>query len=303
MLTGAGCGDRVGAHVRAPPNKEESNMSEVPEYLPRLRAGNGAAPSEGGCLVQVANWLADHDLWTDRAKHVHPVLARFGIWVNDRVDANTRRELALAACRIAGTYRDQLTPAQQTELNAWAAELFLRAPGPGEQPRECSCPACAQVPFNGMLRRDDLPAQEKVDRYFLLVEMFEELSGHQPRAVPEEEWAELAMAMTRPELAPQQVTKQVTKQMISWTPTTTGNYVVTWSGNAVTAVPAEQSISAGKITAAKIEGNIVVNSGQSVKYTAGGWTSCCDCVACTDYDEVELSDFTTWSGNNYASAW
>ena len=50
-------------------------MNSVPDYVPMLRAGATKNPQLGGCLVQIANWLADPTIWTDKPAHVHPVLA------------------------------------------------------------------------------------------------------------------------------------------------------------------------------------------------------------------------------------
>ena len=82
-------------------------MNPVPDYVPMLQSGASATPKQGGCLVQIANWLADPTTWTDNPIHVHPVIAWWAIHVNDMVctagsDEN-RRALALLAPRLIGT--------------------------------------------------------------------------------------------------------------------------------------------------------------------------------------------------------
>jgi hypothetical protein len=78
-------------------------VTAVPDYVPMLIKGKGATPEDGGCLVQIANWLADPTTWTDKALCVDPSLARLAIYANDIADDEHRRRLALLAPRLAGT--------------------------------------------------------------------------------------------------------------------------------------------------------------------------------------------------------
>lgn len=75
----------------------------VPDYLPVLVKGASPDPKSGGCLVQVANWLADPSVWSDEAICVHPDLVHPAIRVNDLVDDEHRRQLALLAPRLSDT--------------------------------------------------------------------------------------------------------------------------------------------------------------------------------------------------------
>ncbi len=81
-------------------------MTAVPDYVPMLIKGKGAKPEDGGCLVQIANWLADPTTWTDEPLCVDDTLARWAIYVNDVADQHHRRQLALLAPRLAGTKLD-----------------------------------------------------------------------------------------------------------------------------------------------------------------------------------------------------
>lgn len=87
-------------------------MTAVPDYVPMLTKGAKAEPKLGGCLVQIANWLADPTTWTDKAKCVDPTLAHLAIYANDMADDAHRHRLALLAPRLAGTKVEDL----KTEL-------------------------------------------------------------------------------------------------------------------------------------------------------------------------------------------
>ena len=75
----------------------------VPDYVPLLRKGTGSTPDEGGCLVQIANWLVDPETWTDEPICVNPTIAWFAIRINDCVGDAARHRLALMAPRISDT--------------------------------------------------------------------------------------------------------------------------------------------------------------------------------------------------------
>lgn len=95
-----------------------------------LRAGATKNPQLGGCLVQIANWLADPTIWTDKPAHVHPVLAAWAIKINDVVclfgTNENRGELALLAPRLTGTGKtgryEMSYFFQEEELNLWLTE-------------------------------------------------------------------------------------------------------------------------------------------------------------------------------------
>lgn len=100
----------------------------IPDYLPMLIKGTGNTPLEGGCLVQIANWLHDPELWTDQAICVDRVLAHWAIMINDLLDDDHRRQLSLLAPRLAGTkISDRGVELEVTQqIQAW----FLRNPNP-----------------------------------------------------------------------------------------------------------------------------------------------------------------------------
>ncbi|NNG36920.1 hypothetical protein [Nakamurella aerolata] len=75
----------------------------IPNFMPLLRKGIGKIPAEGGCLVQVASYLADGLSWTDQTPCVHPVLRSLAIAVNDRVSDAVRPTLAPLAVDLVGT--------------------------------------------------------------------------------------------------------------------------------------------------------------------------------------------------------
>jgi hypothetical protein len=84
-----------------------------------LIKGKGATPKDGGCLVQIANWLADPTTWTDEGLCVYPLLAKWAIWANDVADNEHRHQLALLAPRLSGTRLEQ-------PLHEEAMDVLLR---------------------------------------------------------------------------------------------------------------------------------------------------------------------------------
>lgn len=78
-------------------------MTAVPDYLPMLIKGKSVDPQQGGCLVQIANWLTDPTSWTDEAVCVDQFLAIEAVICNDGVSDPARHKLALLAPRLAGT--------------------------------------------------------------------------------------------------------------------------------------------------------------------------------------------------------
>jgi len=78
-------------------------MSEL--SVPWLRSGTGSTPSDGGCIMQVIDWI-DRNKWTDRPPCVHPVLAKLAIRANDSLDDKGRQKLLDLAPRLMGTASD-----------------------------------------------------------------------------------------------------------------------------------------------------------------------------------------------------
>lgn len=91
-------------------------MTAVPDYVPMLIKGKGAKPEDGGCLVQIANWLADPTLWTDEPLCVDPLLAKWAIFANDMADNESRHPLALLAPRLAGTKIEDIDQEKVVEM-------------------------------------------------------------------------------------------------------------------------------------------------------------------------------------------
>lgn len=92
-------------------------MTEVPDYVPLLVRGVTHTPTDGGCLVQIANWLTDPHTWTDEPVHVEPILAECATRVNDAVDDATRHRLALLAPRLADTVITDPTTALEVSIS------------------------------------------------------------------------------------------------------------------------------------------------------------------------------------------
>lgn len=101
-------------------------MTVVPDYVPMLIPGAGQTPTDGGCLVQIANWLYNPELWTDEAVCVDSLLTTWAIMINDVVDTEARHQLALLAPRLAGSkldYDGKWSEANRAEYNRIAREL------------------------------------------------------------------------------------------------------------------------------------------------------------------------------------
>lgn len=73
---------------------------EGPEFRPLLRKGTGVTRRHGGCLMQVAGYLADGVSWTDRPSTADEALGSFGISLNDYADDEGRQELLPYAPRL-----------------------------------------------------------------------------------------------------------------------------------------------------------------------------------------------------------
>ena len=72
------------------------------DSVPFLRSGTGSTPSEGGCVLQVADWIHRRE-WTDSPPCVHPVLRSFAITVNDRLPDDERQKLLDLIPRLLNT--------------------------------------------------------------------------------------------------------------------------------------------------------------------------------------------------------
>ena len=81
--------------------------------VPFLRRGSGLRPSEGGCIMQVVDWI-HNGTWTDSPRCVHLGLRTLAINVNDTVDDGERQRLLDLAPRLIGT--DTLTEEQSIRI-------------------------------------------------------------------------------------------------------------------------------------------------------------------------------------------
>lgn len=71
--------------------------------VPWLRSGVGKTPQDGGCIMQVIDWI-HRERWTDAPPCVHPVIRCLAIYVNDHADDETRQKLLDLAPRMMNTY-------------------------------------------------------------------------------------------------------------------------------------------------------------------------------------------------------
>ncbi len=70
--------------------------------VPWLRSGTGATPADGGCVMQIVDWISTGG-WTDNPSCVHPVICHFAIAVNDRLDDGGRQRLLDLVPRMMDT--------------------------------------------------------------------------------------------------------------------------------------------------------------------------------------------------------
>ena len=70
--------------------------------VPWLRTGTGATPQDGGCILQVIDWI-DRNEWTDHPPCVHPVIQRLAISANDSLDDTGRQKLLDLVPRMMNT--------------------------------------------------------------------------------------------------------------------------------------------------------------------------------------------------------
>ena len=76
-------------------------MTEIPP-VPFLRKGVGAGPQDGGCIMQIVDFI-DRNEWTDKPPCVHPVIRELAIYVNDRLPDDERQKLLDLGPRMSGT--------------------------------------------------------------------------------------------------------------------------------------------------------------------------------------------------------
>lgn len=90
--------------------------------VPWLREGKGDSPAEGGCIMQVIDWI-DRCEWTDEPPCVHPILASIAITANDLSSDRQRQRLLALAPRLMRT--DSADPKLVFDLSAFAVERIL----------------------------------------------------------------------------------------------------------------------------------------------------------------------------------
>jgi hypothetical protein len=73
--------------------------------VPWLRSGVGTTPADGGCIMQVIDWI-NREEWTDRPPCVHPVIRALAININDSADDQQRQKLLDLAPRMMNTASD-----------------------------------------------------------------------------------------------------------------------------------------------------------------------------------------------------
>src|SRR4029077_3381439 len=73
------------------------------EGVPWLRAGKGSRPQDGGCILQVIDWI-DRGEWTDTPGCVLPAFRELAINANDSLPDGQRQKLLDLVPRLRGTY-------------------------------------------------------------------------------------------------------------------------------------------------------------------------------------------------------
>jgi hypothetical protein len=71
--------------------------------VPYLTSGKGSTPAQGGCIMQVVDWVARNG-WTDNPPCVHPLLRGVAIAVNDSVMDEQRQRLLDMIPRLINTH-------------------------------------------------------------------------------------------------------------------------------------------------------------------------------------------------------
>jgi hypothetical protein len=109
--------------------------------VPWLRSGTGETPADGGCILQVIDWV-DRLEWTDSPPCVHPVLAALAIRANDNMDDRARQQLLGLAPRLMGTA--SYDPVLAVRLAVFCARYVLpvfEAARPGDGRPRLACEA------------------------------------------------------------------------------------------------------------------------------------------------------------------
>lgn len=70
--------------------------------VPWLRHGSGTRPKDGGCIMQVIDWISTGG-WTDTPACVHPTLVAWGIAANDGLPPEERQQLLTLVPRLMQT--------------------------------------------------------------------------------------------------------------------------------------------------------------------------------------------------------
>jgi hypothetical protein len=85
-------------------------VSNMIDYsVPFLRSGTGDNPEDGGCIMQVIDWI-DRCEWSDEPVCVHPILRIVAIQVNDDMEDGDRQRLLALAPRLMNTASDLISP-------------------------------------------------------------------------------------------------------------------------------------------------------------------------------------------------
>lgn len=88
------------------PHRHRPERIEMTDLVvPWFRRGAGETPADGGCILQVIDWISSGG-WTDEPECVHPVLRAASIRVNDSLDDAGRQRLLDLVPRLMGTASD-----------------------------------------------------------------------------------------------------------------------------------------------------------------------------------------------------
>lgn len=163
-------------------------MTEVPDYVPMLIKGVSEDPKQGGCVVQIANWLYDPTLWTDEPQCVSYLLAHCAISINDLLDDDHRHQLALLAPRLSGTH---LTDEVTMSIGEWIDEH----PQPyrmGMAKRQIQRTPDGEVWVLGHPEYELTTTQQgAVDWLTALLDEYDRLTGRTTEPLPVEKWDEI----------------------------------------------------------------------------------------------------------------
>jgi hypothetical protein len=86
--------------------KLNPNRLKELETLSLARSGHPMGIKDGACVMEAVSYVAGEP-WSDCPKCACPVLTRFAIAVNDRVDDATRQKLKPLVVRLAGSKLDR----------------------------------------------------------------------------------------------------------------------------------------------------------------------------------------------------